>query len=63
MKTPKKLLPDLLVRQTRADDNKATSELVSPRFEIKSSPSFKHKKASNPLLVQMYSQENEILFI
>lgn len=65
MRTPKKMeiLPNLLFRQRRASDNKISNELVSPRFEIKSSDSFKPKKASNSLLVQMYSRENEILFI
>jgi hypothetical protein len=38
------------------------SELISPRFEIRSSVSFKPKKAANSLLFLMYSQENEILF-
>ncbi|SDW98414.1 hypothetical protein [Flavobacterium degerlachei] len=65
MKTPKKMqiIPNLLFRQRSTNDNKVSNELVSPRFEVKLSPSFKSKKASNPLLIQMYSQENEILFI
>jgi len=65
MKTSKKMdiLPNFLFRQRRISDNKISNELVNPRFELKSSDSFKPKKPSNSLLVQMYSRENEILFI
>jgi hypothetical protein len=38
-------------------------DLVHPRIQTKSSNSFGSKKASNSLVVQMYSQENEVLFI
>ncbi len=38
-------------------------ELVHPRIQAKTSSFFGSKKASNSLLVQMYSQENEVLFI
>ena len=38
-------------------------ELVHPRIQAKLSNSFGAKKASNSLVVQMYSQENDVLFI
>jgi len=65
MKTQMKTqsLTNVKFRQERTNYNKITNELVNPRFEIKSGAGFKPKKASNLLLVQMYSQENEILFI
>jgi hypothetical protein len=65
MKTPKKKLPlpNSKSMEKRSNDYQFPPELVSPRFEIRSSVSFKPKKASSSLLFQMYSQENEILFI
>jgi hypothetical protein len=50
-------------RKKRTNDSTNINELVDTRFEIKSSISRRPVKASNSLLVQMYSQENEILFI
>jgi hypothetical protein len=41
---------------------KEIEELVHQGLS-KSSNSFESKKASNSLVVQMYSQENEVLFI
>jgi hypothetical protein len=65
MKTSKKKLSlrNIKSKEKRSNDYQFPSELISPRVEIKSSFSFKPKKASNSLLFQMYSQENEILFI
>lgn len=56
-------LSDIKFRQKNTNESKFNTELVNPRFEIKLSLSFRPKKVSNSLLVQMYSQENEILFI
>ncbi|HEY4618851.1 MAG TPA: hypothetical protein VIH09_11720 [Flavobacterium sp.] len=65
MKTPKTIqsLSNLTFRQKKTNENKISDELVNPRFVIKFNSGFKPKKASNSLLVQMYSQENEVLFI
>jgi len=65
MKTAKAIQspPNLKLRKKRTNAGKVTSELVNPRFGLKLSASSKLNKASNFLLVQMYSQENEILFI
>ena len=65
MKTPKTNQSPLdhQFRQKETNENKSTNELVNPRFVLKFNSSFKSKKASNSLLVQMYSQENEVLFI
>jgi len=38
-------------------------DLVHPRIQVRRTNSFGLKKASNSLMVQMYSQENEVLFI
>jgi hypothetical protein len=38
-------------------------ELVHPRIQAISINSFESKKASNSLVAQMYSQENDVLFI
>lgn len=65
MKTPKtnQSLLNLKFRQKGTNENKPTNELVNPRFVLKFNSSFKPKKTSNSLLVEMYSQENEVLFI
>ncbi|MFQ3174528.1 MAG: hypothetical protein ACI87N_003318 [Flavobacteriales bacterium] len=65
MKTPKKpqSRPKVSFRQESTHNHKIVNELVNSRFELKSSTTFRPKKASNSLLFQMYSQENEILFI
>jgi hypothetical protein len=43
--------------------NRLTNELTHPRFEITTANAVAEKKASNSLLFQMYSDENEALFI
>jgi hypothetical protein len=65
MKTPeiKRSFRNIKYTEKKNYDYQFHSELISPRFEIRSSVSFKPKKASSSLLFQMYSQENEILFI
>lgn len=65
MKTPekKRFHRNIKSREKRNNESQLQGELSSPRFEIRSGVSFKPKKAGNSLLFQMYSQENEILFI
>lgn len=63
MKTPKKMLPLSKLKQNEDNEYEISNELVNPRFVIKFSSKFKPNKDSNALLVQMYSQENEVLFI
>jgi hypothetical protein len=65
MKTLKTIqpFPNRKFRQKNKKDKEVVSELVNPRFEVKRSANFRTKNDSNSLLVQMYSQENEILFI
>jgi hypothetical protein len=65
MKTPeiKRSHRNIKFREKRNNDSQFPGELSSPRFEIRSGVRFKPEKATNSLLFQMYSQENEILFI
>jgi hypothetical protein len=63
MKISKTIQSLLNLKKKSTTGSKVISELVNPRFEIKSSVSLKPKKVSNSLLFQMYSRENEILFI
>jgi hypothetical protein len=44
-------------------NNHLTNELTHPRFEITTANPVAEKKATNSLLFQMYSDENEALFI
>jgi hypothetical protein len=47
----------------KEEKENVVEELVHPRIQAKLSNSFGAKKASNSLVVQMYSQENDVLFI
>jgi hypothetical protein len=59
--TPLKL--DFKLNGKKRENAESINELVHPRIRAKKTISFGSKKASNSLLLQMYSQENEILFI
>lgn len=52
---------NLKVRQTKATDYSV--ELTNPRFEIDLKNTSKNKKELSSLLSQMYSEENNALFI
>jgi hypothetical protein len=54
---------DLKFKVKKKKKGDLPEELVHPRIQAKSSNSFGAKKTSNSLVVQMYSQENEVLFI
>jgi hypothetical protein len=50
-------------KSKKGEKRDSIDELVHPRIQAKGSNSFVSQKASNSLMVQMYSQENEVLFI
>ena len=65
MKTSKtnSLVPNFKIKIKKGKAGEPLNELVHPRIQAKGSNSFGSQKASNSLMVQMYSQENEVLFI
>lgn len=64
MRTPKTIpsLPDFKYKAKKTKEIQLENVLIHPRFEIKISGSTENK-AANSLLVLMYSQENNVLFI
>ena len=65
MKTSKttSLVPNFESKLQKGKTGEPTIDLVHPRIQVRRTNSFGSKKASNSLMVQMYSQENEVLFI
>ncbi|WP_016990469.1 hypothetical protein [Flavobacterium sp. ACAM 123] len=57
------LKSDFKFKAKKREKGDSTDELVHPRIQAKKANAFGSKKASNSLLLQMYSQENEVLFI
>lgn len=57
------LKAELQLAVTKAEKIESIFEWVHPRIRSKTSDVFGSKKASNSLLLQMYCQENEVLFI
>ncbi|CAM2835056.1 hypothetical protein [Flavobacterium frigoris] len=47
----------------KGEKGEPINKLVHPRIKAKTTNSFGAKNASNSLLLQMYCQENEVLFI
>jgi len=57
------LLKDLRSRNKAEKVSDSENELTNPRFEISKNDSLAQKTVPNSLLFQMYSKENEELFI
>lgn len=55
------LLTRLRTRPSKVTDN--STVLTNPRFELDLKKAAKNKKGMNSLLSQMYSEENNALFI
>jgi hypothetical protein len=54
---------DFKLSEQKGEKEELVNKFVHPRIKAKTKNSFGAKNASNSLLLQMYSQENEILFI
>jgi hypothetical protein len=65
MKTSKttSLIPNFESKLQKGKTGEPIIDLVHPRIQVRRTNSFGSKKASSSLMVQMYSQENEVLFI
>jgi hypothetical protein len=57
------LKSDFKFKVKKKEEKGRNRRISSSKVQTKSSNSFGSKKASNSLVVQMYSQENEVLFI
>ena len=57
------LLKGFSFRTKTEKENDSKNELTNPRFEISKNDSLAQKIVPNSLLFQMYSKENEELFI
>ena len=61
-KTPP-LKSDFKFSAKREEDSRPINELAHPRIQAKITNCFGVKKAVNSLLIQMYCQDSEVLFI
>ncbi|TDE31167.1 hypothetical protein E0I61_00245 [Flavobacterium ranwuense] len=57
------LLKGFSFRTKTEKENDSKNELTNPRFKISKNDPLAQKKVPNSLLFQMYSKENEELFI
>lgn len=57
------VLKSIDFRKKKEKENNSKNELIHPRFEISKNDALAQKTVPNSLLFQMYSQENEVLFI
>ncbi|MFV8373426.1 hypothetical protein [Flavobacterium sp. LB2P74] len=58
-----RLLKGFTFRTKTEKESDSKNELTNPRFEISKNDPSAQKKVPNSLLFQMYSKENEELFI